>query len=340
MANSDDNQLSRRNFLTVASGALVGSSLLGADWANPVTAAAAPMAEPTTDFKTGEVQANGLKFRYVEAGDGPLALCFHGFPDSPWTYRYLMTALADAGYRAVAPYMRGYAPTEIPATGSYRTRDLANDVAGLRGALGGDGDSVLIAHDWGAVAAWGGASLEPAGWRRCVIMNIPPLALIATFMFEYPAIKREFYWWFFQMQISDQIVAKDDFAFIEGLWKDWSPGFDPRNELSHAKDCVRDPRNLRAALGYYRAFFNPERFATPPTAAEQAEVWGKPITQRCLYLHGSQDGLFPLDAQTLQEVQPFMGPGSEVAMIDGVGHFMLVEDPREVNSRILTFLSS
>src|SRR3954469_11770079 len=73
----------------------------------------------TPNLKHGSVEANGLTFHYLEAGEGPLALCLHGFPDSPWSYRYLLPALAGAGFRAVAPYMRGYAPTSIPADGRF-----------------------------------------------------------------------------------------------------------------------------------------------------------------------------------------------------------------------------
>src|SRR6266849_10786709 len=103
------------------------------------------------DFKTTIVQANGLQFHCLETGEGPLALCLHGFPDSAWTYRHLLPELAKAGYRAVAPFMRGYHPTGIPAK-LTDTNDLAADVVALHDALGGDGNAVLIGHDWGAVA--------------------------------------------------------------------------------------------------------------------------------------------------------------------------------------------
>jgi pimeloyl-ACP methyl ester carboxylesterase len=135
------------------------------------------------EFKMGVVQANGLRFHYRELGQGPLALCLHGFPDSPWTYRYLLPELAKAGYRAVAPFMRGYAPTEVPTDGRYQTSALAADVVALHHALGGDAHAVLIAHDWGAVAAYGGAALEPTRWQRCVIMNVPPLAVSGNLLF-------------------------------------------------------------------------------------------------------------------------------------------------------------
>lgn len=107
----------------------------------------------TPEFKTGSVHANGLDFHYLEMGEGPLALCFHGFPDSPMTWRHLLPALAAAGYRAVAPYMRGYAPSAVPATDDYYGASLAADMNALNAALGGKGDAVLIGHDWGAASS-------------------------------------------------------------------------------------------------------------------------------------------------------------------------------------------
>lgn len=291
------------------------------------------------EFTTGVVQANGLRFHYLEIGEGPLALCLHGFPDSPWTYRHLLPELAKAGYRAVAPFMRGYAPTEVPADGRYHTSSLAADVVALHGALGGDAHAVLIAHDWGSVAAYGGAALEPARWRRCVIMNVPPLAVFGQLAFRYDQIKRSFYFWFFQMHVSNTVVPADDLAFIDGLWADWSPGYDAKEELPRVKACLRNPANLQAALGYYRALFDPVRFGSPEEMKEQGAVWGRPLPQPTLYLHGAQDGCIALDVEAAKEVPAFLGPGSKVERIEGVGHFMLVERPAEVNGRILQFLS-
>lgn len=290
------------------------------------------------ELKSGTVHANGLRFHYLEMGQGPLALCLHGFPDSPWTYRHLLPELAQAGYHAVAPFMRGYAPTEVPTDARYQTSDLAADVAALHGALGGSSNAVLIAHDWGAVAAYGGVALDPSRWRRCAIMNVPPLSVFGQVAFRYDQIKRSFYFWFFQMQISDAIVPANDLAFIDGLWTDWSPGFDAKEELVRVKECLRNPANLQAALGYYRALFNPARFGSPAGMDEQGAIWGKALPQPTLYMHGTQDGCIALDAETMQGVAAFFGPGSELARIEGVGHFMLVEKPAEVNARILRFL--
>ena len=91
-----------------------------------------------SDFATGTVHANGVDFSYLSRGEGPLALCMHGFPDSPWTYRHLLPLLAEAGYRAVAPFMRGFAPTAVPPDMRYDLRTIGDDFNALHAALGGD----------------------------------------------------------------------------------------------------------------------------------------------------------------------------------------------------------
>jgi pimeloyl-ACP methyl ester carboxylesterase len=88
-------------------------------------------------FKTGSVKANGLDFQYLEMGEGPLVLCLHGFPDHARSFRHQLPVLAAAGYRAVAPYLRGYAPTENPPHGPYQLAALSQDVIALIDALAG-----------------------------------------------------------------------------------------------------------------------------------------------------------------------------------------------------------
>src|SRR5580765_2003658 len=100
------------------------------------------------------VTANGVEFAYLHCGSGPLALCLHGFPDSAHTWRHLMPMLAEAGFHAVAPFMRGYAPTAVPADGRYQTGVLGLDAIALHEALGGGQPGVVIGHDWGATATY------------------------------------------------------------------------------------------------------------------------------------------------------------------------------------------
>lgn len=284
------------------------------------------------------VHANGVHFACLATGSGPLALCLHGFPDSPHGYRYLMQELADAGYRAVAPYLRGYAPSSIPTDGDYSTPTLAADVSALHAALGGDHEAVLIGHDWGACIAYSGALHRPENWRRCVMMSVPPLAVFWSVAFRYEQLKRSFYFWMFQMDIAEAVVAADDLAFLDQLWRDWSPALQAAEDLERAKRSVRAPENLRAALGYYRGLFHPQEYGMANGLEKQGLTWGRQLLQRTLYLHGENDGCFVLDESDVSKTVDCFGPGSEAILLEDVGHFLLLEKPREVNARILAFL--
>jgi len=142
--------------------------------------------------RSATVRANGLQFGVLEAGSGPLALCLHGFPDAAYTWRHMLPALAGAGFHAVAPFMRGYAPTAVPADGAYHLGALVADAVALHEVLGGDANAVLIGHDWGAEAAYGAAAFAPGRWRRLVTLAVPPAALDEVLFSDYEQLKRFF----------------------------------------------------------------------------------------------------------------------------------------------------
>ena len=121
------------------------------------------------------VTANGVQFSYFESGpaDGPLALCLHGFPDTAYTWRFLLPELAAAGFHAVAPFLRGYAPTAIPSDGRYQIGALARDANSLHAALGGTDDAVIIGHDWGAPIAANSALLRPDIFPAVALLSVP-----------------------------------------------------------------------------------------------------------------------------------------------------------------------
>ncbi len=283
------------------------------------------------------VEAGGIRFACLTAGDrGPLALCLHGFPDTAHGWRHLLPALADAGYRAVAPFMRGYAPTEVPADGRYQTGALVRDVVEMHEALGGDGDGVLIGHDWGALAAYGAASFEPQRWRRVVTAAVPPPGAMAAAMTTYEQLKRSWYMFFFQIAgFSDAIVGMDDLDFVARLWADWSPGHDSAEDLAHVRASLGEPANLAAALGYYRATWGTAP-VDPALDAEQ-QAGAHPPPQPTLYLHGRDDGC--IGAEFAEDAATHLSPGSESVVVEGCGHFLQVERPDEVNRLVLDFLA-
>jgi pimeloyl-ACP methyl ester carboxylesterase len=295
--------------------------------------------ESPAALRDGRVRANGVDFAYLEVGEGPLALCLHGFPDSAPTWRHLLPLLARAGFRAVAPYTRGYAPTGLAPDGAYQLGALVADAVALHEALGGDERAVLIGHDWGAEAAYGAAALAPERWRRLVTLAVPPLALDELLFGDYDQLRRFFYLFFFKIPHADAVVAADDMAFLDRLWADWSPGYDATEELRNVKRCLRQPAHLAAALGYYRAD-EPGLYAggaADPFAAEHAAVLHTP-PQPTLYLHGTRDGC--VDVALVTDAPEHLAPGSRMEVVEEAGHFLHLEQPQSVNERILAWVTS
>lgn len=286
----------------------------------------------------GSVTANGVEFAYLEAGDpsAPLALCLHGFPDSAHGWRHLLPALAAAGYHAVAPFQRGYAPTAVPADGRYQSGVLGVDANALHDALGGGADAVIIGHDWGASGTHSAVGLAPEKWAKVVSMAVPPgPALGIAFVTNLAQVQRSWYMFFFQHGLSDLVVPANDLAFIDMLWSQWSPGYEATADVAHVKDALRDPANLTAALGYYRATLG-DGLKDP--ALDEAQAAGSAwATQPHLYLHGRNDGCIGAE---VAEFAASMAPTNvTVEIIEDAGHFLQLEQPAVVNARILEFLS-
>ena len=284
------------------------------------------------------IEANGLTFGTLSMGEGPLALCLHGFPDSAWTWQHLLPELAAAGFTAVAPFLRGYAPTQVPEDGLYQPGAIAADANALHEALGGDGDAVIVGHDWGALATYGAVGSEPERWRRMVAAAVPPPAAVAAAFFTYDQLQRSWYMFFFQSPMAEMAVPMDDLAFIDRLWSDWSPGFDGTAFAARCKDALRDPEHLLAALSYYRATIGSGPRREDYDAIDAAGFAPMPVP--ALYLHGADDGCMGAAAIDDTTVAAFPVEGSRVEVIDGVGHFLHLERPFEVNRTIVDFLTA
>ena len=282
------------------------------------------------------VAANSVSFTVLESGpqDGPLALCLHGYPDTAWTWRHLMPELADAGWRAVAPFMRGYAPTALPADGRYQTGALIADANGLHEALGGTEDALLIGHDWGAVTAYGAASHQPRRWQRVVTLAIPPAPVMAAAFADVEQLKRSWYMFFQCIPLAEHVIPLENFAFLRALWNDWSPGYDATEDVERVAAALADASHLLAALGYYRAQFGITELDPSLAAEQQAAAMTPP--QPTLYMHGSTDGC--VAAAYAPSALGFLAPESEVEVVEGAGHWLHLEKPQEVSRRIIGFV--
>lgn len=289
-------------------------------------------------MKAGTVTARGMTFHTLEEGEGPLVLCLHGFPDSLRSFRHQLPALAAAGYRAVAPAMRGYAPTGAAPDGHYQTAALGLDAVALIEALGYD-DAVVFGHDWGALAAYGAALAAPNRVRKLVSAAVPYGAQVsAAFMSSYDQQRRSWYMFFFQTPFADVALAHDDYAFLERLWRDWSPGWRyPAEEIEALKAVFREPGVASAALGYYRAMFNPA-LQDPALAELQNRMMLEPIDVPALMLHGADDGC--MGAELVEGMAAFFPRGLRTEIVPGTGHFLHQEDPARVNALVLDFLRS
>ena len=283
------------------------------------------------------ITANGLEFAYFEDGpaDGPLALCLHGFPDTAHTWRYLLPELAAAGFHAVAPFLRGYAPTDIPSDGRYQIGAVVRDAEALHQAFGAGADAVLIGHDWGALATYGAVAHAPERWRRAVTAAVPPTSAIGLSLFGYPQLRASWYMFFFLSPLAEMALPLDDYSFIDGLWADWSPGYDGTWDVARVKESIGDPARILAAMGYYRALYNPD-LQDPELAGEQSATL-LPTPKPTLYLHGRDDGC--MRADSVGAVLDFMAEGSEMQWVEGAGHFLQLEQPEAVNRRIVDFLT-
>ena len=213
----------------------------------------------------------------------------------------------------------------MPADGAYHLGALAADVLALHQALGGDGDAVLIGHDWGAEAAYAAAAEAPGQWRRLVTLAVPPAALDPVLFGDYEQLRRLFDVFLFRDPdgLAEAVVAAGGMSFLDRLVADWSPGLAPAEHLTWVNESLRQPANLAAAIGYYRA-------AAAPSAT-------RPAPQPTLYLHGADDGC--IAARLARRAEPFLAPSSRMIVIDGVGHFLHLEKPRQINSHILAWVT-
>lgn len=273
----------------------------------------------------------------------PIALCMHGFPDTAYGWRKLAPALVDAGWRVVAPFLRGYVPSSIPSDGSYHVGALMDDALRVLEAAGPTGRDVVIGHDWGAVAATGLAAMPASPFANAVIMSVPPAASFrpvggipnpGRLAAQVPRqLLRSWYVSYFQLPwLPDRSAS----WVVPRLWRQWSPGYPAAEDLRHVDAAIGAPQRWRAALGYYRATVRNTR--PPAQYAELHQHWLSAPTLPTLYLHGADDRCVAPDyAQWVERILP---PGSDTAVVGRAGHFLALEQPDEVARHIVGFIGA
>lgn len=256
------------------------------------------------------VQANGVDFAYLEEGTGPLVLLLHGFPDTAQTWDASIRALAEAGFRAVAPFMRGYHPTAIPADGKYDTPTLGADAAALIAALGEE-KAVVVGHDWGASAALAVASDYPESVRLLVTLAIPhPRSLKPTL----PLLWKIRHFAALRGKNAGAKLRANDFAYVDELWKRWSPAWKniPASETAAVKAAFAQPGCAEAAAAYY------SQVSLKPPAS-----FRKQIKMPAVAFAGEHD---MISTRAFEKARKCYDASYEVVIVPG-GHFMHREHP-------------
>jgi pimeloyl-ACP methyl ester carboxylesterase len=280
---------------------------------------------------------NGVRLHYVEAGpqtvsekdSARLCLALHGFPEFWYSWRHQIAALAAAGFRAVAPDLRGYNLSDKPpGVSAYRMEVLLEDVAGLI-RYAGEEKVVLAGHDWGGAIAWYFAMRHAEMVERLIILNAPHPAAFRRELRSWTQLRKSWYMFFLQAPgLPEQLLAFGDYDLIGRVLRRQpvhSEAFTPE-DVRRYKHALARPGALTAALNYYRALGNPLR------AAEREIV---PMTAPTLLLWGEQDAYL---SPRLTEGLDAWVPNLRIVRFPDVSHWIQNDAPERVNRLMIGFL--
>jgi pimeloyl-ACP methyl ester carboxylesterase len=266
------------------------------------------------------VDANGLRFGYLEEGSGPLVLLLHGFPDTAHTWDDLRPRIAAKGYRAVSPFTRGYSPTGIPDHDADQ-ETLVRDPLALIEALGAR-DAIIVGHDWGASAAYGAAALNPDRVKKLFAMAIPHPGALKPTVRKLWGVR---HFAVYKLPGAANRFARNDFAALPAICRRWSPNWNPdRAEFDAVRATFSNRASLNAAFGYYR------KLSFIPTAAFKAR-----ITVPTVVFAGLDD---PLAEPSDYHGAAKMFENEYVVEEVPGGHFMHREHPEAFAERLLAYL--
>ena len=280
-----------------------------------------------------DISANGILLHAAEAGDGPLVLLLHGFPQFWWTWRTQLTALAATGLRAVAIDLRGYGASDKPPRG-YDMPTLSADVAALVKALG-EREAVVVGHDWGGLLAWTTAVLHPRSVRKMVVVSTAHPRRLRAAITDGPQRRALRYALPFQLpRVPERRLTRVDDDPVDELLRNWAgPEWQHTADFAEAVDryraAARIPQAAYGAMEYYRWA---GRSQLRPDGLRFARRMAAPVTAPTLQLHGELDP-YVLPATARGSGRYVAGP-YQWRELPGVGHFLPEEAPDEIGRAI------
>lgn len=273
-------------------------------------------------------QLDGLRLHYVEAGEGPVVLLLHGFPEHWYSWRHQLPALARAGYRAVAPDMRGFNLSDKPAgVRAYALETLAGDVDRFLDHLEVSRAHV-VGHDWGGAVVQAFAMRHPERVESVALLNMPHLPRFAAELRKAPQIKRSWYIFFFQIPWVPELAARAwNFAALRALLRNdpVHPDAFDAEDIQRYVDAMARPGALKATLGYYRAMMRYPLSRIDGIHAPTCILWGE------------HDRFF---VNTLAEPVRHLMPNATVHRLPDASHWVQVDCPDRVNTLLLEHLRS
>lgn len=282
-------------------------------------------------MKQVELKRAGLSFPALMAGEGEPVILLHGFPDCYLNWSAQVEALAAAGYCAVAPALRGYAPSCQPADNDYSLVAAVEDACEFAEQLGGKVH--LVGHDWGAVVTQLAAARSPELFHSVTTLAIPPLRRLPGALLRVPEqLLLSSYMELFQLPlVPEWLLKRDTLAGIEWLWQRWSPDWDGGEFLANACDVLAQPRVMHCALNWYRHL---PKFWT--SEHKQARAWMMmPLEVPTLVMIGKKDGCMSPRLIRHTVVERDFPAGLQVEEVAGAGHFLHLERPERVNTLLL-----
>ncbi|MFD0203387.1 MULTISPECIES: alpha/beta fold hydrolase [Saccharothrix] len=284
------------------------------------------------DFEEIVIETDRLDFPALAAGDGPVVVCRHGFPDHPATFGPLAEHLVTAGRRVVAPFLRGHHPTTADRMTYADSITLAADAAAVARALSPDAGIDLIGHDIGAGMVGRLAAAWPERVRHAVTMAVPPPKTLGAVLRDPAQQQRLFYLWLFQVPGVAEAVLEADRGLVDHLWATWSPGLDPgAGHRARVHEMYGDPDVLRTVLRIYRANF--DRSLHDPDLAPLAAKTESTATVPLLVLAGEDDGC--ITPEHFADAHTALAEGSSVRILADAGHFPHLDRPDEVARLVL-----